>query len=61
MGMMVNTDKTKAMTINFQNITYYNFMYHNNNLKYKYLEVYLHQKINWNYSIDKMINQGWKA
>jgi len=40
-------------------------MYSNNNLEevtlYKYLETDLHQKINWNYSIEKRINGGWKT
>ena len=28
---------------------------------YKYLGVDIHHKLNWNYSIKKMINGGWKA
>ena len=27
---------------------------------YKYLGIDIHHKINWNYSIDKRINGGWK-
>ena len=40
-------------------------MYHNSNLEevssYKYLGIDIHHKLNWNYSIEKMINGGWKA
>jgi hypothetical protein len=40
-------------------------MYDNNNLEevtsYKYLIINLHHKLNWNYSIEKRINGGWKA
>ena len=28
---------------------------------YKYLGINIHHKLNWNYSIEKMINEGWKA
>ena len=65
MGMNVNDDKTKVMIIKSQNVTYGNSMYDNNNLEevtqYKYLGIDLHHKLNWNYSIDKRINAGWKA
>ena len=39
--------------------------YDNNNLEevssYKYLGIDIHHKLNWNYSIEKRINEGWKA
>ena len=42
-----------------------NFKYYNNNLKeasfYKDLLIDIHNKLNWNYSIEKMIKGGWKA
>ena len=42
-----------------------NFKYYNNNLKeasfYKDLLIDIHNKLNWNYSIEKMINGGQKA
>ena len=28
---------------------------------YKYLKIDIHHKLNWNYSIEKIINGGWKA
>ena len=28
---------------------------------YKYLKIDIHRKLNWNYSIKKGINKGWKA
>jgi hypothetical protein len=64
-SMTVNTNKTKVMIIKSKNITYTNFVYDNNNLEevtsYKYLIIDLHHKLNWNYSIEKMINGGWKS
>ena len=40
-------------------------MYDNKSLEevssYKYLGIDIHHKINWNYSIKKMMNGGWKA
>ena len=65
MGITVNTDKTKVMIIKSKNDTYANFMYDNSNLEevssYKYLGIDIHHKLNWNYSIKKRINGGWKA
>eukprot|EP00253_Pinus_taeda_P016131 PITA_16131 len=65
MGMIVNTDKTKVMIIKSKKDTYANFMYDNSNLEevssYKYLGIDIHHKLNWNYSIDKRINEGCKA
>ena len=65
MGMTVNNDKTKIMIIKSKKDTYANFIYDNRNLEemtsYKYLRIDIHQKLNWNYSIEKMINGGWKA
>ena len=65
MGMTVNTNKTKVMIIKFKKDTYTNFVYDNSNLEelssYKYLGIDIHHKLNWNYSIEKMINVGWKA
>ena len=44
---------------------YYTFIYDNRNLEevtsYKYLKIDIHHKLNWNYSIEKMINGGWKS
>jgi len=63
--MTVNTNKTKVMIIKSKKDTYANFMYDNNNLEevssYKYLGIDIHHKLNWNYSIEKRINGGWKA
>jgi hypothetical protein len=65
MGMTVNTDKTKVMIIKSKRITYDTFVYDNNSLEevpsYKYLGIDIHHKLNWNYSIEKRINGGWKA
>jgi hypothetical protein len=65
MGMIVNTDKTKVMIIKSKKDTYANFMYDNNNLEEvysdKYLGIDIHHKLNWNRSIEKNINRGWKA
>ena len=65
MGMIVNTYKTKIMIIKFKEDTYANFIYNNTNLEevtsYKYLIIDIHHKLNWNYSIEKMIDEGWKA
>jgi hypothetical protein len=65
MSMTVNTDRTKVMIIKFKMITYNTFVYDNNSLEevhsYKYLVLNIHRKLNWNYSVDKMINGGWKG
>ena len=65
MGMTINTDKTKVMIIKSNKISYDTFLYENNNLgeviSYKYLGIDIHDKLNWNYSIEKMITRGWKA
>jgi hypothetical protein len=53
------------MIIKSNKITYNNFVYDNNILEevpsYKYLGIDIHHKLNWNYSIEKRINGGWKA
>ena len=53
------------MIINSKKDNYANFIYDNRNLEevtsYKYLGIYIHHKLNWNYSIKKMINGGWKT
>ena len=51
------------MIIKFKKDTYANFVYDNNNLEEvsSYLGIDIHHKLNWNYSIKKMINGGWKA
>ena len=58
-------DKTKIMIIKSKKGTYANFIYDNRNLEeansYKYVGINIHHKINWNYSIEKRINGGWKA
>ena len=55
MCMIVNTNKTKGMIIESQKITYYNFMYDNDNLEevtsYKDLTSDFYHEFNWNYSI----------
>jgi hypothetical protein len=65
MDMIVNTNKTKVMIIKSNKIPYDTFVYENNNLEevtsYKYLGIDIHHKINWNYSIEKIIIGGWKA
>ena len=65
MGMPVNTDKIKVVIIESKKDTCANFMYNNNNLEevysYKYLGIDIHHKLNWNHSIEKRINGGWKA
>ena len=65
MGMTVNTDKTKIMIIKSRKDTYANFIYDNRNLEevtsYKYIGINIQHKLNWNYSIEKMISGGWKA
>jgi hypothetical protein len=65
MGMTINTNKTKVMIIKSNKTTYDTFIYDNNNLEevtsYKYLGINIHHKLNWNYSIEKMIIGGWKA
>ena len=57
--------KKKVMIIKSKKDTYANFVYDNSNLEevysYKYLEIDIHHKLNWNYSIEKKINGGWKA
>ena len=62
MGMTVNSDKTKVMIIKSNKIPYDTFVYENNNLEevnsYKYLGIDIHHKLNWNYSIEKMIIDG---
>jgi hypothetical protein len=64
-GMTVNTDKTKVMSIQSNKIPYDTFVYENNKLEevnsYKYLGIDIHHKLNWNYSIEKRIIGGWKA
>jgi len=62
--MTVNIDKIKVVMIKSKNITYANFLYDNNLEEvnsYKYMRFNLYHKINWNYSINKRINGGWKV
>ena len=65
MGMTVNTDKIKIMTIKFKKDTYANFVYDNRNMEevtsYEYLGIDIYHKFNWNYSIEKKMNGWWKA
>jgi hypothetical protein len=64
LSMVVNTRKMKVMIINSRNITYDNFIHEKNSFEnvpsYKYLRRNIHHKLNWNYSIAKRINGGWK-
>ena len=64
-GMLMDTNRMKVMVIKSQNITYVSFIYNNNSLEevssYKYFSIDIHHKLNMNYSIEKMINGGWKA
>ena len=56
--MTINTGETKVMIIKSKKITYYTFVYDNNNLEkvtsYKYLGSDIHHKLNWNYNIEKI-------
>jgi hypothetical protein len=65
MGMIVNIDKTKVMIIKSNMIPYDTFVYDKNNLEevtsYKYLEIDIHHKLNWNYSIKKRTIGEWKT
>ena len=64
MGMTINIDKTKFMIIKSKKDTYANFIYNINLEKvtyYKYLIIDIHHKLNWNYRIEKIINEWWKA
>ena len=65
MGMTLNTNKIQIIIIKSKIDTYANFIYDNRNLEevtsYKYLRIDIHHKLNWNYSIEKMINGGWEA
>jgi hypothetical protein len=64
-GMTVSTNKTNVMIIKSKKIPCANFMYDNNNLEevssYKYLKINLCRKLNWNYRIEKRINEMWKS
>ena len=64
MHMTINTDKKKIMIIKSKKDTYANFIYDDRNLEevtsYKYLGIDIHHNLNWNYSIEKRINGGWK-
>ena len=65
MGMIVNIDKTKVMIIKSNMIPYDTFVYEKINLEevtsYKYVEIDIHHKLNWNYSIKKMTIGEWKT
>jgi hypothetical protein len=65
MGMTVNIDKTKVMIIKSKKIIYDTLICDKNNLEevssYKYLGIDIHHELNWNYSVQKMINEGWKT
>jgi len=53
------------MKIKSKKITYNSLVYDRNNSKemnsYKYLRVYLHHKLNWNYGTENIVNGGWKT
>ena len=63
--MTVKTETTKVMIIKSNKIPYDTFVYDKNNLEvvtsYKYLGIDIPHKLNWNYSIEKMIIRGCKA
>jgi hypothetical protein len=63
MDMTMNT--SQVIIIKSKIIAYDAFVYDNNSLEelpsYNYLGIYIHHNINWNYSLEKMINGGWKA
>ena len=65
MGMTVNNDKTRIMIIKYKKDTYENSIYDKKNLEelssYKYLRIDIHHKLNWNYNIEKNINEGQKV
>jgi len=66
MGMTINNEKTKVMIIKSKKVNYVLTLYiANNNLEevslYKCLGIDIHHKLNWNYSIEKIINGGWKT
>ena len=65
MAMTINTDNKKVVIIKSKKISYNNFIHDNNKLEEvsscKYLRNHIHHKINWNYSIEKMINGGLRA
>jgi hypothetical protein len=60
MSMILNTDKKKVMIIKSKMMTYNTLVYDNNSLE-EVPSFDIHHKLNWNYSIEKMINEGWKA
>jgi hypothetical protein len=53
------------MIIKSKNITYNTFVCDNKSLEevpsYKYLGINIYHKLNWNYSVEKMINERCKA
>ena len=53
------------MIIKSKKDTYGNFVFDNSYLEevssYKFLGIDIHHKLNWNYSIKKRINGGWKS
>ena len=53
------------MIFKFKKDIYAKVVYENSNLEkvifYKYLGIDIHHKLNSNYSIEKMINGGWKT
>ena len=63
--MTINNDKIKVMIIKSNKGTYENFVYDDiifeEVTSYKHLEIEFHHKLNWNYSIEKRRNGGWKA
>jgi hypothetical protein len=63
--MSVNAYKTKVMIIKSRWTTYLDFLYETNItgkvLSYKYHSIDNHNKINWNYSVERRINGGWKS
>jgi hypothetical protein len=53
------------MIIKSRMITHDTFVYDNNKLEevpsYKYIRINFHHNLNWNYSIERRINGGWKS
>jgi len=58
--MLINIDKTKVIIIKSKKVTHPDITYDHNHLEdinsYNYLEVNIHQKLDWKYNVEKRIN-----